>query len=293
MRIISSLVCILVTIALSGCLSFSPPAIRALDDGIVYQPTRYPDGQWSPPDLVFEDAYFEAADGTKLHGWFCPCSQPRAVVLFAHGNAGNLSYHWERMQLMQRDLHVAALIFDYRGYGRSGGLPNEKGVLADARAARKWLADRCGIGEQEIVLVGQSLGGGVAVDLAAKDGAAGLILESTFTSMPDVASHHLPYSPARYLMRNRFNSLAKIGNYHGPLLLAHGDADKLISVEQGQKLFAAAGGPKSLAIIPGADHNWAYTREYVQRLDQFFAEQAASRPVRVAETNQTHEVARH
>jgi fermentation-respiration switch protein FrsA (DUF1100 family) len=173
------------------------------------------------------------------------------------------------MVMMQRDLQVTSMMFDYRGYGRSEGLPTEKGVLLDARAARKCLAERAGVAEEEIVVMGESLGGGVAVDLAAGDGAAGLILESTFTSLPDVASNVVKYVPARYLMRNRMNSLEKIARYQGPLLQAHGDADKLIPIEQGRALHAAAPGPKQFVTIPGAGHNWTPTPEYVEQLRVF------------------------
>ena len=110
-------------------------------------------------------------------------------------------------------------------------------VFADARAARAWLANRKNVPEGEIIVMGRSLGGAVAVDLAAKDGAKGLVLASTFTSMPAVAKSLMPIVPVNLLMRQRFNSLEKISNYRGPLLLSHGDADKLIPFEQGRQLF--------------------------------------------------------
>jgi uncharacterized protein len=260
----------LLTSAACGCVSYSPPGVRWLDDPLVYQPARYPVGKWEPSDLQFEDANFQSADGKKLHGWYCPAANPRAVVLMAHGNAGNLSCRADRLRMMQKELNVSAMMFDYRGFGKSEGLPTEKGVLLDARAARKWLAERVGVEEGEIVVMGESLGGGVAVDLAAKDGARGLILESTFTSLPDVASGILPYTPVRYLMRNRLDSLAKITEYRGPLLQAHGDADTLIPIALAKKLHEAAPGPKQFVTIPGAGHNWSPTPEYVQQLNQFF-----------------------
>ncbi|MCE9551896.1 MAG: alpha/beta hydrolase [Planctomycetes bacterium] len=252
-------------------MSLSPPAVRWLDDPIVYQPARYPSGNWSPENLKFEDVFLEAADGTRLHGWFCPNESARAVVLVLHGNAGNLSHRQERMRLLQQRLGVTAMIFDYRGYGRSEGLPTEAGVLDDARAARRWLAKKTDIEEWQVVLMGESLGGGVAVDLAAQDGAAGLVLESTFTSLPDVAARQLPYTLAPYLMRNQFQSLEKIGNYRGPLLMAHGDQDSLVPLEQAHRLFAAAHEPKRLMTIPDAGHNWRPTPEYIQALDEFFS----------------------
>ena len=258
------------TSLICGCTLHSLPPVRSLDDHLVYQPARYPFGKWAPPGLIHEDAWFKSADGTRLHGWYCPHSQPRAIVLVAHGNAGNLTYDFGMMRLLQERLGATSMIFDYRGYGRSDGKPTELGVLADARAARAWLAGKTGVAEREIVLLGRSLGGGVVVDLAANDGARGLILESTFTSLPDVATRLLPFVPVRSLMRNRLDSLAKIKAYHGPLLQSHGDADRLIPIEQGRRLFDAANEPKRFVTIPGAGHNWTPTPEYIAELDRFF-----------------------
>jgi uncharacterized protein len=147
------------------------------------------------------------------------------------------------------------LIFDYRGYGRSEGKPSEAGVLADARAARAWLADREQLSSSDIVLLGESLGGAVAVDLAARDGARALVLESTFSSLPEVAAHHYPFLPVRWLMQTRFDSAAKIGDYHGPLLMAHGDADTIVPLSFGRRLFESANQPKRFLLLPHHDHN--------------------------------------
>ena len=149
---------------------------------------------------------------------------------------------------------VTAMGFDYCGYGRSEGTPSEVGVLADARAARTWLARRAGIPKNRIVLMGRSLGGAVAVDLAA-DGARGLILESTFTLMPNSDMQRCLGCQCGALMQTQFNSLAKIGNYHGPLLQSHGTADRLIPYAMGRQLFMGANEPKQFIVIPGGDYN--------------------------------------
>ena len=225
------------------------------ENALVYFPSKYPDGNWQPAGLQFEDAWITTDDGVKIHGWYVPCDRPVAYVLFAHGNGGNLSHRADIMRELKNRCQVASLFFDYRGYGRSEGSPNEAGILSDARAARKWLAQHARIAEKEIVLMGESLGGGVAVDLAAKDGARALILENTFTSLPDVAAKHYPFLPTRLLMRNRLNSLDKIAHYHGPLLQFHGDGDTIIPYELGTQLHAAANEPKQFVTVPGADHN--------------------------------------
>src|SRR4051794_25352543 len=182
------------TLAL-GCAAL-PAGFRTVDEAVIFQPRPYPDGPWTPPPGV-EEARFQTPDGARLNGWFAPALNPRAVVLFCHGNAGNVAYNRQVIDLFRDHLNTSVLVFDYRGYGKSDGTPNEAGVLDDARAARRWLATHCGVKEPDIVLVGHSLGGGVAVDLAARDGARGLVLWNTFTSLPDVAANifHVPVRP--------------------------------------------------------------------------------------------------
>jgi fermentation-respiration switch protein FrsA (DUF1100 family) len=239
-----------------------------LEKSYIFAPTPYPTGNWQPAGLAFEDAAFSSVDGIRLHGWYLPHEHARAVVLFCHGNAGNVATWGDVLRTLHDRMGVAVLGFDYRGFGRSEGAPSEGGVLADARAARAWLAKRTGIAENQIVLMGRSLGGAVAVDLAC-DGARGLILESTFTSMPEVGHAALPWVPVRAMMHTQFNSLAKIGKYRGPLLQSHGTADRLIPFAIGQQLFAAANEPKQFISIPGGDHNDPQTEEYYAALSAF------------------------
>jgi uncharacterized protein len=243
--------------------------LMIFEETLIYFPDRYPIGEWSPVGVKVEDAWFEAADGTRLHGWYAPAENAPAVVLMAHGNAGNLSHRIDHIRRMNRSLGLSVMVFDYRGYGRSEGAPNEAGILADARAARKRLAERAGIAERDIVLLGESLGGGVMVDLAARDGARGLVLENTFTSLPDVAALHYPMFPVRLLMRNRLESIDKIADYHGPLLQTHGEADSIIPYQLGKRLFDAANQPKRLISLPRHDHNDPLPRVYYDALGEF------------------------
>jgi hypothetical protein len=249
----------------------APPKGQSLDELVLFFPTKFPDGNWKPDGVKFEDAWFNAPGGPKLHGWYCPCDNPRAVLLFAHGNAGNLSHRAAWMTFFQTRLRVTALIFDYRGYGRSEGTPTVEGSLQDARAARAFLAGRAKVKETDIVLMGESLGGAVAVDLAGKDGARGLILISTFSSLRDMAAHHYP-NLAWLVPAGKFDSTARIAKYKGLLLQSHGDTDWTIPFALGRKLYDAAPGKKQFVRVAGADHNDGVSADYLQQLDRFIAD---------------------
>ncbi len=239
----------------------------SLVDAFLFQPWRYPRGDWAH-DPTIEDVWFEASDGVRLNGWFAEAPRPRAVVLYAEGNAGNITGRRWVLQLFRDRLNCSVLIFDYRGYGRSQGSPSIAGVLTDARTARHWLAERAGVAEKDIVLVGHSLGGAVAVDLASKDGARGLVLENTFSSLADVTERHFGRL-ARLLVADRLDSASKIRDYFGPLLQTHGDADQVVPYESGKRLFEAAGGAKLFVDVPGGDHNDPPTKAYLDALERF------------------------
>ncbi|MCX7425550.1 MAG: alpha/beta hydrolase [Planctomycetia bacterium] len=239
------------------------------EESFIFFPSRYPEGDWRPQGFPWEDAWFQADDGTRLHGWYVPHERPRAVILFCHGNAGNITHRADMLRTLHERVGAAVLIFDYRGYGRSEGKPDEPGVLQDARAARAWLAGREGIPEKEIVLLGRSLGGAVAVDLAARDGARALVLESTFTSVPDMASQLYGGLPLRLLLRTQLDAAAKIGDYHGPLLESHGTADTIVPYAMGRRLFEAANEPKQFIPLEGRDHNDSQGAEYYESLARF------------------------
>lgn len=239
------------------------------EESFIFFPAPFPQGNWSPAGLPFEDALFQATDGTRLHGWYVKHPASRGAVLYCHGNAGNITHRADVLRSLYHRVQVSVLIFDYRGYGRSEGKPNEAGVLADARAARAWLAQKEGIAENQVVLLGRSLGGAVAVDLAANDGARALVLESTFTSVPDLAAYHYRWLPVRHLLRTQLDSLGKIGRYRGPLLQSHGTADRTVPIQFGQRLFQAAQEPKQFIAIAGADHNDLPPPWYYQAMADF------------------------
>lgn len=240
-----------------------------LENMLVYPAPRYPEGDWQATWLEHEDVSFNSADGTKLHGWYVEHPRPKAVILYCHGNGTHVAYIAEFLGEMRDEFQVSIFAFDYRGYGRSEGKPAEKGILEDAEAAQEWLAKRAGIGKQDIVLMGRSLGGGIALHLAAENGARGVILQSTFTSLHDAAASHYPWVPVRLLMKNRYDSLSRIGRYTGPLFISHGTADRIIPFAHGQKLFAAAIGPKEFFEIEGGDHNDSEPEHYLPALHKF------------------------
>ena len=249
--------------------------LMLLENSLIFIPTNYANDNWSPAGIAIEDVRFAPADGTKLHGWFAPRENPTAIILYCHGNAGNVTHRIDAIRALHDRLGAAVFVFDYRGYGRSEGKPDEQGVLADARAARAWLAERTGVAPQRIVIMGESLGGAVAVDLAVDPmigGARALILEHTFSSMPDVAAHHYPWVPVRLLMKTQFDSLAKIRHYHGPLFQSHGDRDSIVPLESGRRLFDAANEPKQFLLIEGGDHNDSPPPGYYEKLRVFLEE---------------------
>jgi hypothetical protein len=253
-------------------------SLARFEQAHLFPAARYPDGDWSPAGFVFEDAWFTADDGTALNGWYYPHEKPAATVLIAHGNGGNMTGYAGLLRELHDRHRLSVMIFDYRGYGKSDGEPGERGIIQDARAARKWLAKRERIAEADIVLLGHSLGGGVMVDLAAGDGARGLILASTFTSLPDVAAHHYWFMPVRLMMKNRLDSLDKIGEYEGPLLQVHGEKDKTVPVAQGKRLFAAANDPKQLVVNREGGHDDPFTEEFHQALERFLTSLGAVHP---------------
>lgn len=230
--------------------------LRWFEQRQVYHPTAAFD---APAELLgrpWEDVTFAARDGTPLHAWFFPAAtnSPRQdrVVLHCHGNGGNISHRLDVAgALLETGINV--LLYDYRGYGRSGGHPSEEGTYLDAQAAHAWLRAR-GFAATNILAFGESLGGGVATELALREPLGGLILQSTFTSIPDLGAELFPFLPVRWLARIRYDTRAKLPQVHVPVLLLHSRADTLIPFAHAERNLAAAPEPKSLAEI-GGDHN--------------------------------------
>jgi len=227
------------------------------EEKLIFFPSRYPAGDWQPPRLIFEDAEFTTEDGVALHGWYCPVEAPRRpdVLLFSHGNAGNITHRTDEVQLWQKHLGVSVLLYDYRGYGRSQGSPNEAGIYADGRAAYRWLVEQKQIAPRNIVLRGESIGCAVSLKLGLEVPHRALILQSPFTSAVEVGERSFPWLPVRWIMRNRFDNVAKIREYRGPVLIQHGEFDSIIPFEMGRRLFEHANEPKRFQAVRDADHN--------------------------------------
>jgi uncharacterized protein len=235
-----------------------------------YHPSQYPDGNWdAQQSLHAADAWMEASDGVKIHGWWIERQGSPFATLYLHGNAGNITYRATHLQEI-----VAAgssvLILDYRGYGKSAGRPTEDGLYRDSEAGFIYLLGK-GYRAEQIILHGESLGTAVAVDLAGRRPCAGLILEAPFTSASDVAATVVPYVGP--LLVRSFNSLPKIRWIRVPKLFIHGDRDDVVPLRLGQELFAASQGIKTFWVVHGAGHNdilQVAGAEYPQRLGAFY-----------------------
>jgi hypothetical protein len=205
-----------------------------------------------------------------LHAWFIPAENARATVLFCHGNAGNISHRLDSIRLLH-SLGLQVLIFDYRGYGRSDGRPSEKGSYRDVDAAWQYLLEVRGLPQTQIIIFGRSLGAAVAADLASRTRPAAVILESAFTSVPDMAAGIYPWLPVRLLSRYRYDNLDKVARLSAPLLLVHSRQDEIIPFVHGERLFERAHVPKQFLEIHGG-HNDAFLtsrKAYTQGLKAF------------------------
>lgn len=245
-------------------------AMTLLERYLVYPAPPAGRGEWEPKGVAVEDVWIDQPDGVRLHGWFFPREGAPRAVLYLHGNAEHVADKPHLMKALGEKLDAQVLEIDYRGYGQSSGKPFEQGVIEDGMAAQRWLAERTGRQPDEVVLIGRSLGGAVAVACAAELGAEALVLQSTFSRLTDAASHHFPWLPVRLLMRNRYDSLARIQQYDGPLFASHGRPDRVVPFELGRSLFdASPSTTKEFFEIADRGHNEPQPREYYDALAAF------------------------
>ena len=211
--------------------------------------------------LDYEDVTLTTADHIKLHGWWVPSRNARGTILLMHGNAGNISHRLGYLTMFNR-LGYSVLLFDYRGYGKSGGHPDEEGTYRDAEAAWLHLAATRNVAPRDIVMVAESLGGGVATWLALKYPPRALVLASTFRSVPDLGAQIYPWLPVRLLARITYDNLGRIAKVDAPVLISHSRDDDVIPFAHGEALFAAAREPKQMLVLAGGHNDgFLFTRD--------------------------------
>ena len=263
--------------------------VMAFEDKLIFFPAKYPEGFWSVENIPagegeiipkIEDCRFSASDGKGLHGWFCTPHKKTAgqlvpvptemVLLFFHGNAGNITHRYDMIRALM-ELPVQVFIIDYRGYGKSEGNPSERGLYLDARAAWDYLTVERGVPSNRVIIFGKSLGSVPAVDLASKVEAAGLVVQSGFTSAPDMAASIFPLLP-KMLLHSKMDSINKIATVAYPKLFVHSPIDEVVPYKLGRRLFDAAQEPKQFYDVAGAPHNETYIvggKAYLKALRDF------------------------
>jgi fermentation-respiration switch protein FrsA (DUF1100 family) len=253
-----------------GCYVGVIAVLMALENRLIYRPVTASEDWQPPPFSPVEDVRLTLPEDVSVHAWWCPREDATSALLYCHGNVGNLSHRGRVIQQLQGLLDVSVLIFDYPGYGKSTGRPTEQGCYAAADAAYDWLAHK--VRPERILLYGSSLGGGVAVDLASRRPHRALVLDKSFTSMPEVAQQLYPWLPVRWLMHNRYDNLAKIGKCRRPVFVGHGTTDDLVPFAQGERVFAAANEPKRFFRMDACGHNDPLPRQFFDALRDFLAE---------------------
>lgn len=244
------------TLLFIGLVVFGLPALAYFGQGkLIFPATR--NIYRTPADVPFnwdyEDVYVAVGD-EKSHAWFIPLENARATVLFSHGNAGNIADRLESVQIFRR-LGMSVLLYDYGGYGKSSGRPSESRVYADVAAMWDYLVEERGLLPQEIIIFGRSLGGAAAAHLGAQVESAAVVLESTFSSIPDVVRDMMPLGGVLARgVRHHFPSIEKVKDIRSPLLIIHSVDDTLIPYAHGRRLYDTASAPKYFLDIRG-DHN--------------------------------------
>jgi len=242
--------------------------------GMIFFPLRGLDATPADWGMPYEDVSLKSSDDVGLHGWYIPAARAERVVLFVHGNAGNISHRGESIAIFRR-LGLDVFIFDYRGYGRSEGEPSEAGLYRDAAAAWRYLVETRGVSPGNIVIFGRSLGGAVAAQLASRvqPQPGGLILESTLSSARDFAKVAFPLLSHVLVVRYHFDSVARLAQVHCPVLVLHSPTDEIMPYHLGEKLYQSAHEPKRFVALRG-DHNNGFLQSqpaYEQALADFLA----------------------
>ncbi len=246
--------------------------LRWYEHNQVYHPDKILTASAADLGRPCEDVFFRTADGLQLNGWFfpAPINVPRRqlVVLICHGNAGNISHRLDLCQtLLQTGVNV--FVFDYRGYGRSSGRPSEEGTYQDALTAHHWLQLK-GFASTNIIAYGESLGGAVACELATRTPVGGLVLQSTFTSIPDLGAELIPWLPVRWLANIKYETCRKLPKLHVPVLVMHSRGDELVNCRHAERNYAAAVGPKVFCELRGGHNDAVLDRQaFLNGMEKF------------------------
>ena len=243
-----------------------------LESMFVFQPSPWDDRNWAQlSGLPLEEVWLPIDEAVTIFGWFVDAGPSRPILLWCHGNAGNVSHRLENMrQLFQRGISV--FIFDYRGYGRSTGEPSEAGLYQDALASYDYLIHQRRISPERLIIFGRSLGASVAGEVAVQRPSAGMILEGSFPSIQSMSDHHYFGLPARWVMDVEFNLAQKMSSLHVPLLVIHGEQDSIVPMALGKQVFEAAHEPKRWYVVSGASHNdvpFVGGEPYFREIDAF------------------------
>ncbi len=252
-------------------MSLTKKALDSFIESQIFFPDPYLICTPAEMGLDFEDVWFETSDGVRLHGWMVPSAPSSALLLFCHGNAGNISHRVDNIRRLH-GIGLSVFIIDYRGYGLSQGRISESGFYLDADAAYEVARKRADSGGLKLVIFGRSLGGVAAVHLASRRPCSGVILESTFTHMAAMAQEHFPLPVPQGLLRERLNSLDKIGQVTAPVLFFHGDCDDIVPLRLGLELYEATTAPKAFITLAGAGHNDTYFvggQQYFTKFKEF------------------------
>ncbi|TWT86558.1 putative aminoacrylate hydrolase RutD [Pseudobythopirellula maris] len=240
---------------------------------LIYPAPSIDRGNWKTKWLDKEDVHFESSGGVRLHGWYAPVENPDCVVLYSHGQSEHVANLINVVARLQESLNASVLVYDYRGYGKSQGVPTEAGCVADGLAAQQWLAERAGVLPEELVIVGRSLGGAVSTAIAAERGARALVLENTFSRLTDVAAYRYPWLPVRQVMRNRYDSVERISQYTGPLFQMHGTRDRVVPAKFARELFSACpSAHKRFYTVRGGNHFDSTPPAFYAKLREFLAQ---------------------
>jgi fermentation-respiration switch protein FrsA (DUF1100 family) len=248
-------------------------AVYIKQDSMLYFPEKE---IWQTPkdiSLEYEEIFFTTKDEIIISGWYIPAENEKGVLIFCHGNAGNISHRLDSIKNFNK-LGLSVLIFDYRGYGKSDGKPSERGTYLDAAAAWEYLINVKHKSPENIILFGRSLGAAIAAETALRNNPAGLIIESAFTSVPDMGKKFYPWLPVKLISKFKYSTVDKINLIKCPKLIIHSSQDEVIPFEHGKLLFESASKPKDFLEIKG-DHNEGFLLSgniYINGLRKFLDE---------------------